>query len=225
MRLNSLSLDAYMQKYIWTPLGIKNMTFHKATHEGVQKNLVKMRQRGRFENPALVFMTPVEGEVEWYDAEIYDKVIPEGGEFGGQGGVGSASDYLKILRSLLLDDGVLLKSETIDKMFTPQISDEVAKGLEVMIVNPLLQGKFGSRPVGTKVSYGLTGMLIQSDLETGLKKGTLTWSGLPNLLWTIDREKGLACFYACNLVPWGDVKINSMQQAFEKEMYRRVAEE
>jgi len=225
MRLNNLSLDAYMQKYIWTPLGIKNMTFHQTTHEGVKKNLVKMRQRGRHENPATVFLTKSEGGVDWYDGNIYDTVIPEGGEFGGQGGVGSASDYLKILRSLLLDDGVLLKSKTIDEMFTPQLPDEVAKGLEEWIVNPLIQGTFGTRPVGTKLNYGLTGMLIQSDLETGLKKGTLTWSGLPNLLWTIDRQKGLACFYACNLVPWGDTKIHSMQQAFEKEMYRRVAEE
>jgi hypothetical protein len=59
--------------------------------------------------------------------------------------------------------------------------------------------------VGTKVSRGLGGLLFLEDYETGKRRGTLTWSGLPNLLWTIDREAGLCAMYPVNVVPLGDL--------------------
>ena len=42
---------------------------------------------------------------------------------------------------------------------------------------------------------------------------------LPNLLWTTDRETGLALFYGSNIVPFGDFQSAQYQQLFEKEMY------
>jgi len=72
------------------------------------------------------------------------------------------------------------------------------------------------------LDWGLAGMLVDSDEATGRKKGTMNWSGLPNLLWTIDRAAGLATFYASNIVPFGDPPSHRMQQLFETEMYSRV---
>ena len=35
-------------------------------------------------------------------------------------------------------------------------------------------------------------------------KGSLTWSGRPNLQWVIHRQGGIALFYATQLMPSGD---------------------
>ena len=75
---------------------------------------------------------------------------------------------------------------------------------------------------GTKVTWGLGGLLFLEDYFTGRKRGTLTWSGMANLQWTIDREAGICALYAGNMLPFGDFASGDMQIKFEKEMYARA---
>jgi CubicO group peptidase (beta-lactamase class C family) len=220
MRLNNMSLEAYMQKYLWDPLGIKNITFHLELKPDVRKNLVKMSKRGT--QPLRdISATPIDEKVEWTDEALYEDPIAD--EFGGAGAIGSAVEYMKILHSICADDGKLLMSETIDEMFTPQLSPEAQKAFANFGDFLAQTEAFSSHKPGTEVNYGLGGLLILSDKETGVKSGTLSWSGLPNLLWTIDRESGLSLFYASNVCPFGDHKSHKMQQLFEKEMYARAS--
>ena len=215
MRLNNMSLEAYMQKYIWDPLGIKNITFHLELKPEVRKNLVRMTKRG---NAAMRGMAaPNDDKVQWTDERLYEDPIAD--EFGGAGGIGSAKEYLKILHSISADDGKLLMSETIDEMFTPQLGEGAQKAFSGFSSFLDESEMFSAHEIGTKVDYGLGGGLILSDKSTGVRSGTLTWSGLPNLLWTIDRESGLSLLYASNIVPFGDHKSRKFQQLFEKEMY------
>ncbi|KAG0645149.1 Lovastatin hydrolase [Hyphodiscus hymeniophilus] len=217
MRLNKMSLEAYMQKYLWDPLSIRNITFHQELKLEVRKNLVKMSTRGKQGMRGLA--TPTEEKVEWTDELLYED--PWVDEFGGAGGIGSGVEYMKILHSICADDGKLLMSETIDEMFTPQLGDDARRALAVGSVFLDENGMFSSHEPGTERDYGLGGALILSDKRTGLRAGTLSWSGLPNLLWTIDRESGICLMYASNLVPFGDQKSHEMQQLFEREMYAR----
>ena len=218
MRLNKMSLEAYMQKHLWDPLGIKNITFHQELKPDVRKNLVKMSTRGKQKIRGMA--SPTEDKVEWTDELLY--ADPCADEFGGAGAIGSATEYIKILHSICSDDGNLLMSETIDEMFTPQLGVESQKALANFIQFIIDNGMFTSQEPETEVSYGLGGLLVLSDKKTGVKSGTLSWSGLPNLLWTIDRGSGLSLLYASNLGPFGDQKSHKMQQLFEKEMYTRA---
>ena len=217
MRLNRMSLEAYMQKYLWDPLGIKNITFHQELKPEVRKNLVKMSMRGK--QGLYAIAAPTEEKVDWTDELLYED--PWVDEFGGAGAIGSGPEYMKILESICADDGKLLMSETIDEMFTPQLGEGSQKALAKHIAFIEETEMFTTQEPGTVRDYGLGGSLILSDQKTGLKRGTLSWSGLPNLLWTIDRESGLCLFYASNVVPFGDHKSHQMQQIFEKEMYVR----
>ena len=126
-----------------------------------------------------------------------------------------------ILDSICSDNGQLLTSETIDELFTPQLGVEAQKAFEKFSATMESSGMFSSRGPGTEVNYGLGAALILSDLATGVKTGTLFWSGMPNLLWTIDRATGLSLYYASNILPFGDHTSHRMQQLFEKEMYSR----
>lgn len=221
MRLNDMSLEAYMQKYIWNALGIKNITFHQELKPEVRENLVHLSMRG--EQGVYVVPKKTDEKVTWTDFKLYDDPIAE--EFGSGGAIGSATEYMKILESICGDDGRLLMSETIDTMFTPQLTGAAQE--KFTMVQGLLAkgGMFTSRPPGTAMGHGLAGVVVMQDLETGPKEGTMSWSGLPNLMWTMDRASGLCLFYASNLVPFGDFKSHEMQQLFEKEMYKRYAEQ
>ena len=68
------------------------------------------------------------------------------------------------------------------------------------------------------------GLIVMSDLEDGRRKGSLNWSGMPCLMWSVDREAGVSMMYASNIAPFGDIKSGEMQRLFEKEMYRRLEE-
>ncbi|KFX90972.1 hypothetical protein V490_06166 [Pseudogymnoascus sp. VKM F-3557] len=217
MRLTNMSLEAYMQAHIWDPLGIANITFHKGLKPDLKRRLVKMTKRGPIRG---VWGKPsLKGEkVEWTEVGMYEDPIID--EYGGGGSYGSATEYMKILNSICASDGKLLKTETVDEMFTPQIGEGAKRALTLYNDALAAAGIFTSRKIGTDLNYGLGGLLVMSEYETGLRAGSMTWSGLPNLLWTIDRRSGVSAFYASNVVPFGDLKSHVMQQKFEKEVYR-----
>ncbi|KAF7952358.1 uncharacterized protein EAE97_001855 [Botrytis byssoidea] len=222
---NGQSLEDYAQTHIFNPLNINDITFHRDRKSHVQKKLVKMTFRSGLDNPKpiLAFPSKGNGKVEWTDENLY--IIEQKDCFGGHGLAGSASSYLKILLSLLRDDEILLKKSTTAEMFKSQISENAVKNMCAgFVAADFFQGKFSSQPPGRKLNHGLGGLLIEEDVEGGKKKGTLTWSGMPNLLWSIDRESGLACFYASNVLPFGDPKSHEMQQLFERQMYKRFGE-
>jgi CubicO group peptidase (beta-lactamase class C family) len=220
MRLNDMSLEAYMQKYIWDPLGIENITFHQELKPDVKRNLVTLTMRG--EQGIYVMAKKTDEKVRWIYDKLYDDPVKE--EFGSGGAIASAVEFIKIMDSIARDDGKLLTSESIDEMFTSQLEGPDQEKFD--LVNKFLArgGGFTSRPPGTVLKHGLAGMLVMSETDTGVKAGTLSWSGIANLLWTIDRASGLSLFYASNIMPYGDFKSHEFQQLFEKEMYKRYAE-
>jgi len=220
-RLNHTTLESFMDTNIWAPLGIKNFTFHLEKKPDVLKNLAKMTLRKA--TPALMTMpTRTDEGVEWSDDELYP--YPNVDEYGGEGSTGSAVDYMKIMHSILSNDGKLLKLSSIDQMFTPQFNPSELAGYEEFRKLPFMLDTFASVKLGTKCSWGLGGFMVLEDYETGRKKTTLSWSGLPNLCWTIDRVGGLALFYASNVCPPGDYQSAKWQVAFETEMYKRFTD-
>jgi CubicO group peptidase (beta-lactamase class C family) len=218
-RLNHTSLEAYMQQYIWDVVGSKHITFHQELKPLVKRNLVTLSKRGGIENPIYVMAVASEKPVEWTDELIYDD--PTKDEYGGAGAIGSATECMKIMRSILVNGGRLLMPSMVEEMFKPQLKNGSQKALAAFLELPFRKDSFTSLPTGAKVDHGLGGLLILDDLHTGLNKGTLTWSGLPNLLWTIDRKSGPALLYASNVVTFGDFQSAQYQQLFETEMYSR----
>lgn len=221
-RLNDVSLQDYMRENIWDPVGAENITFHLEQNGKVRDGLVTLSARGGIPDP--VHVAPAvrsEEKVVWMTERLYEDPIAD--EYGGGGSIGLAGDYMKMLQSLCSDDGRLLKTATIDEMFKPQLQLGALKDFPGVIAREMWSGSFASHPPDIRLDHGLGGMLIMDDETTGLKKGTLTWSGLANTLWTIDRETGICLFYASNLVPFGDPKSYQMQQLFEREMYSRYA--
>ena len=210
-----------MRKYIWDPLGIKNITFHQELKPEVKNNLVTLTMRG--EQGVYAIAAPTDAKVRWIYDKLYDDPVAD--EFGSGGAVGSAVEFIKILESICADDGRLLMSETIDEMFTPQLSEDCQKPFDTVIHYLANNQQFSSQKPGIRVGHGLAGSVLMDDTEAGLNSGTLSWSGLPNILWTIDRHSGLSLLYASNVVPYGDMKSHQMQQLFEKEMCKRIAEQ
>ena len=169
-RIINQDLESYMKEKIWDPLGITDITFRPQSRPDLQKRFAHMSIR-RVDG-VIVRGGYVHRAARWEDC------------FGGHGACGTVSDYFKILRSLLVDDEILLKKETARMMFEPQLTEASRKAMDKIFSSPELSGLFiGDFPKPHDLDWGIGGLLATSDEESGRKQGTLMWSGMPNLFW------------------------------------------
>jgi hypothetical protein len=81
---------------------------------------------------------------------------------------------------------------------------------------------------GVKPNQGLGGLLLMEDVKRDVyfkPKGTLSWTGLPNLLWSVNRERGLALMVAMQKLPWADRKSFDLVARFETAVWRNLKAE
>ncbi|THU92257.1 putative penicillin-binding protein [Dendrothele bispora CBS 962.96] len=201
-------LGDYMSKYIWGPLGMNSTTFRLNEREDVRSHLLEMLSRD--ERGHLKICT------ECWDAYIYDF------DLGGGGVYTSATDYAKLLAALLRNDGTLLKKETVDLMFTPQLPDTKYM-IEYMKANPTQYTLLSALPFDADWNWGLGGMLRMKDAVGKRKALSLHWGGLPNLSWWIDRSSEVFGLYATQIVPFGDIPSTDLFSRFEETVYTEMA--
>ncbi|KAG4035560.1 hypothetical protein MFRU_001g03290 [Monilinia fructicola] len=215
---HNISLEEYLRKNVWGPLGIENITFHPVQHPDILSKLIAMSTReggvnkyGTTDNP--------EGKAKYTSKVIFDPGTQDC--HGGAGTFGSPIEYFKCLQSICANDGKLLKSETIDEMFRPQLSEASRKGLMETLSTPEINDGMGAFPMGLKADWGLGGIMNLEDIG-GRSKGSIAWGGYPNLHWWIDRKSGICGMWGSQLEPFGDPKINRLFRTFEEEIYRRA---
>lgn len=189
-----MSLEKYLEKYIWEPLGITSMTFHPEKRPDILATIPEMSARQGGLNIFGTVADP-EAKVAYTDDKVWALNLPD--DNGGAGSYGRATDYIKVLRSITADDGKLLGSSMIEELFKPQLSesaqDYVAELRKIKELNDILAL---SAPETTKIDHALGGMICVGDVEGRRRNGTMFWSGLPNVFWWADRKGGLCGIYA-----------------------------
>lgn len=147
--------------------------------------------------------------------------------YGGTGVWGSAESFLPILQTLCANDGRVLSPALVDEMFRPQLGAESKAAMNYTLKNiDIARRVYGnSFDVDNQdFSYGLGGNIGLRDEDGRRAAGTMSWGGIPNLIWWVDRKTGLcgACF--TQLMPVGDVNGNNLMRLFEKAIYERYQE-
>jgi CubicO group peptidase (beta-lactamase class C family) len=178
-RLMNTTLEDYMRDHIWTPLGIDDITFWPDKSPLLKARVAGMTVRDPSVSGGKGKALPYTGP------DIFAGITDP---MGGQGAYGSMPSYLKILHSILIDDEKLLKSETTRMMFEPQLTSQSREALQKVFSSRETSALFiGDFPPNVRYDWGLGGVLTMEDVEEdGLqwrRKGTLIWSGLPNLFW------------------------------------------
>ncbi|KAJ6027067.1 hypothetical protein N7499_005174 [Penicillium canescens] len=206
--LTGQDLESYMQEHIWGPLAIQRITFWPSRR--IDMNTERMRMTVRDETSGRV-------------VPLQRPFLAEGVSecFGGQGAYAAMEDFMKVLRSILADDGKLLTKDTTATMFQSQLGDASRESLRKHIKSCGLNAAFiGISDNSHAYDWGLGGMLAMDDELSGRKKGTLFWSGKPNLFWFIDRDSDLCGVFGTQVLPPGDKLVAEMIQLFEKCLYR-----
>lgn len=216
-----------MRKNMFEPLGIKDITFFPDEHPGMKGRVASLTARG-----------PDNGKVVPYTEPFLNYGSKDC--FGGHGGYAAMTEYIKVLHSILSDDEKLLKKETAALMFQPQLTAESKRALNATLHIPEVAGMFvGDLPTTINYDWGLGGILVEGSIDGRRKKGTLIWSGMPNLFWVrdhsivnfdllltlrqfIDREAGLCGVFGTQVLPPGDLKVEEMIKTFEMAMNEKL---
>ncbi len=197
--VSGLKLDAYFQRYITGPLGMKDTGFRPPAEQAPRR--AAMHKRMPDGTLAVIPFEP--------------RPAPE---FlaGGAGLYSTAPDYLAFMRMILNHGADLLTPETIAAMSTNQIG--ALRAGEIGTANPELTAAADFYPgMASKWGYGF--LLNPDKGPFGRSAGSLAWAGLPNCYYWIDPAKGLGAVILMQVLPSGDLEALKTFAGFESALY------
>lgn len=211
-RANRCSLGSYMRRNIFDILGMLSTSFH-VSHNNMRERLMPMSVRASSDAPL------TDGDPS---NAILRQPVDAKDDYGGAGLFGTAADYLKLLKSILRNDGKLLASHSVDMMFTSSLSAPSKASLNAICSVPELAKIFtpGETVVG-EWDHALGGLLGLHKSDDGFHSPWLQWVGGPNLKWWIDRKGGTCGIYATQCFPPGEAKSVHLQKMFQKAMVEK----
>ncbi|KAL3496344.1 beta-lactamase/transpeptidase-like protein [Aspergillus germanicus] len=207
------TLGEYMQTNIWSRLGATSTTFHPELRPDTLPPQMQMGER----------VSVGQGN----ESIKPGKVIlghPLKDDIGGIGLFSTPMDFMKLLSALVQGNGPLLSKEGVDLLFAPQLSDESR------MVMPKALGKQMRRVLGIysmddaeQADHSLGGPITLKDIPGRRRRGTVSWGGLPNLHWWVDRETGVAAALFTQIMPPADAVVTDLLIKLEKALYGIVS--
>lgn len=133
----------------------------------------------------------------------------------------TAGDYVRFMRAILrggeLDGVRILDAATVDLMARNQIGDlEVA--VSFRSAAPALSNDVDFMP-GTKNKFGLGFLINTESIPGGRSAGSLSWAGLYNAYYWIDRENDVCGVLITQVLPFFDADVLALFSEFEKAVY------
>jgi methyl acetate hydrolase len=140
---------------------------------------------------------------------------------GGGGLSSTADDYIRFTRMLLnggaLDGDRILAPDTVELMSRNHIGALGVTALKSAL--PERSGDFALVADG-RDKFGL-GFLITADQVTGKRSaGSLSWGGISNTCFWVDRARGIAGVILMQFLPFADPQTLAVYDAFERGVYR-----
>ncbi|KAI3332442.1 beta-lactamase/transpeptidase-like protein [Xylariaceae sp. AK1471] len=206
-----ISLQRFCEENIFGKVGAHDIVFSSYMHTrpDLQARVVDMSKRDP-KNPIKVMRSNARPQHN-----------ERGGCFGGLGLFASPVDYMKVITGILTsdEDQKLLSAKAVEEFFRPCLSEKAKTALNKLLTVEEARLGMGNLPNSVTKNWALGGIINEDDVPGGRKAGTMTWTGLPNLAWFVDRRSGLCGLYAGQLYPPGDAKVAEFCGMFEQGIY------
>jgi CubicO group peptidase (beta-lactamase class C family) len=183
----------FVQENIFDILGMPNSTFKPDEKDDVKKKLLQMVERN-------------EG------GELVDADFPL------QQLVCGIEDFRILLTDLISPSSKLLKPDTLSSLFTPSFASSSTQLANLRADTETYRFATGitlTPGADSPVNYTTGGLYVEDTLPlSGMPKGTVTWNGMANVIWAINREKGLGMLFVTQLLPPDDEKVIGVAMEF-----------
>ena len=196
VRLTDQPFTKYVNENIFNPLGMTSSTYTPQNNVEIASRILKMVRRDG--DRLLTVNYPLK--------EL----------------LSSVPDLSKLFVDLISQSSKLLKKEHVDLLFTPQFALESPARRYIHQDTENYAAPAGIPPTMKEapVNHSLVALVVEEELPlSGMPKGTVTWNGMPNLIWAMHKEKGLAMIFATQVLPVDDEKTIGLAMAFFKEAW------
>lgn len=184
----------HIQDHVFAPLSMTSSTYGPQANADIWKRRLRMVERDG------------------------DRLIPA--DDASQGLTCSMLDFGAVLSDLVSPLPRLLgQKRHLDLLFAGQLAPSSAS-MHDLRGNHENYGFCAGTPTAESgaplLNWSAAGLVVE-DGELPLSRmptGTVTWEGMPNVLWAMNRQKGLGMFFATQLLPVGDKKANELALEF-----------
>ena len=200
-------LGDVMAERIFAPLGISDTMFEMTP--SMLERRVTIHQRADDGQITAVpeLMLPQPAEVQLGGAALY----------------GTVGDYLAFIRMILNDgdapNGRVLKAATVEQMTKNGLGDLKTAPWQSSIPAYANNGDFF--PDQPK-SWAYTFMVNDEEAPTGRPAGQLSWAGLANSYYWIDRQTGVGGMWSSQILPFQDAVSYPASVEFERAVYQNL---
>ncbi|KAK2759797.1 hypothetical protein FQN54_002531 [Arachnomyces sp. PD_36] len=202
--LSRKTLDEFIQGNICDRLGLTATTFHPEKHPEYAERKVELAMRGE------------DGK---FSATPLPFPMPAVDDLGGSGIYSTPREFTKLLATLLAGGGNVLKSESVDQIFMPQIKD-----------NKALMAKFTAGPPrmgrlltsGKTIHQGLSVCINLEQVPNGRCPGSVSWGGHANTFWFIDPKAGVCATMFFQMLPPVDETAIQILDDVEAALYKEI---
>jgi CubicO group peptidase (beta-lactamase class C family) len=197
------SLDAYMRASIFEPLRMTDTYFNVPA----EKQQRVAAQFARLPDGTLAALPSTPPAVEFFS--------------GGSGLYSTASDYSRFTRALLaggeLDGHRILQADTVAMVARNQLGELPLSPIATMDPQVVVAGLVMP---GSIDAFGFGFALNRTPLASGRGAGTLSWAGLFNTYFWIDRDNGISAVLLTQALPFGDPGARKLVDDFDSAVYR-----
>ncbi|KAF2494978.1 putative transesterase [Lophium mytilinum] len=201
--LSDCTLEEYMQRNIFEPLGMSSSTFYISEHPELDSRRAGIGFRSSPNGPLTSRADPAPS----------NRPLAR----GGNGIYTTPNDYAKLLRAIIhIEDGIL-GPDALSEFFKPQLADP--KHLQVFCDGSMHDSVFPEFPRGTAINHGLGGAINVADVPGKRKRGSMTWSGATGSRWFIDLEMGIVAVVFTQIMRFVDRVVSELYDELERAVY------
>ena len=197
-------LDEYFRLRVTEPLGMAD-TFYNVPADK-QARLVAVHHRG------------ADGIIVKDEVQPGPTVNPI---IGGGGLASTAADYIRFVRMILndgaLDGARILKADTVAAMGQNAIGNLGVPALKTAL--PERSDDFSFIADG-RDKWGLGFLITADDVKGKRSAGSLSWGGIYNTYFWIDRTRGIGGVILTQFLPFADRKALALYDGFERGVYQ-----
>ncbi len=201
-------LGEVFKERIFAPLGMGDTSF--VMNESMQARRAPLHDRAQ------------DGKL----TALPDLILPQPPEMdmGGHGLYASVGDYMKFIRMILNDGagthGRVLKPDTVAAMCQNGLPAGMQSGgWKTSIPSLSNDGEFDP---GVAKTWAYTFQRNEAPGTTGRPAGSVSWAGLGNLFYWIDRKNGIGGFWGSQILPFQDAVSYPSYVDFEAAVYRHA---
>lgn len=201
-KLNECSLQEYMQKNIFEPLGMENTSYDLEAKDHARVATVYGRNEDKY------FEMPFE--------------VPEKSNFYSGGGnlISNLDDYIKFLRVFLdyekEEKDIILSSSSIKSMLTSFNEELLMRNMLTQV--PMLSNNVDFFPESSK-SWSPGFMINHEDIKSGRPKNSAGWAGLFNSFFWVDPKNQISGLILMQMLPFAEEGCFETLQEFESSIY------